>query len=168
MRLNYSVGVLALLLACQAGATVTDWTDHGPLEIAVGVAAKGSFSDTIDFTLSDATPLWVTTVANNLGPVLGIADGKISFFSHASAGTDVLLGSYDFSGVTGDTTRTFTPNGPGSFFYRISGIGTGANGGIYTLTSAPAAVPEPRTMTLALCGLVALAVASRRRPRSGL
>lgn len=166
MHFKHSIGVIALLLGCQAGATVTDWADHGLLEVSVGVTPTGAFTDTIDFSLSDAAPLWVTTVANNLGPVLGIADGKISFFQHATSGTDVLLGSYDFSGTSGDTTRTFTPTGPGDFFYRITGTGTGASGGFYTVTSAPAAVPEPRTMTLALCGLVALAVASRRRPRS--
>lgn len=164
MRLKHSIGVVAVLLACQAGATVIDWADHGPLEIAVGVTPSGTFTDTVNFTLDSATSLWATTVSNNLGPFLGITDGKISLYEHGPSGPDVLLGSYDFSGTTGDSARSFTTNGPGSFYYSITGKGTGSGGGIYTLSSAP--VPEPRTMTLALCGLVALAVASRRRSRS--
>lgn len=154
-------GITALMLACHAGATTTNWGAHDPLETAVGTVATGDFVDMVNFTLIDATPLVATTVANNLGGVLGITDGRISLFADGPGDNDSLIGAYDFSGVTGDTPRNFQLIEPGKYFYQITGIATGTHGGFYTLASAP--VPEPEAWTLSLCGSLLIGAIYRRR-----
>lgn len=160
MQIKHILGVTALALAGHVGATTIDWGDHGPLELAVGAAPTGNFTDTIDFTLMDATPLAVTAVSNNLGSLLDITDGTISLYEHGSDGS-VLLGSYDFNGTTGDLSRIFTPMEAGSYFYSIKGTGTGTNGGLYSITSAP--VPEPKAWALTLSAVLLLGAIYQRK-----
>ena len=166
MHIKHILGTVAFVLASQAGATTINWNDHGPLELTANVVQSGSFSDIINFTLPNTgpiTPLAVTAVANNLTPVLGISNGTVSFFEHVSAGNDVLLGHFAFSGVTGDTQHVFTPTVAGNYFYQVSGTGTGTSGGFYSLTSAP--VPEASAWSMALCSVMLIGLIHRRNKR---
>ena len=166
MRIKHILGTAAFALACQAGATTINWNDHGPVELTANIVQNGSFSDIINFTLPSTgpiTPLAVTAVANNLNPVLGISNGTVRFFEHVGAGNDVLLGNFSFSGITGDTKHIFTPTVAGSYFYEVSGKGTGTSGGFYSLTSAP--VPEPSAWSMALCSVLMIGLIYRRNKR---
>lgn len=154
-------GITALMLACHAGAATTSWGTHDPLETAVGTVSTGSFVDTLNFTLTDATPLMATTVANNLGDVLGIKEGRVSLFAHVDESNNTLINAFDFTGSTGDTPRMFQTLGPGRYFYQITGTATGSHGGLYTLSSAP--VPEVSVWALSLCAALLVGGIYRRR-----
>ena len=67
--------------------------------------------------------------------------------------------------TTGSTSNT-VPLSVGSYYYLVSGTAIGTAGGLYTIASALAPIPEPETYVLMLAGLGAIGfVAARRRPR---
>ncbi|MFT3859556.1 MAG: FxDxF family PEP-CTERM protein [Aquabacterium sp.] len=163
MQIKHLLGVSTLALACQAGAAVTNWGAHDELEKAVGTVQPGSFTDIISFTLNNDAPLAVSIVANNLGPKLDIIGGTISLYEQTGGGLSVELGSYEFTGATGDTTRLFTPSGPGDYLYAIKGYATGTEGGWYTVASTALPVPEPKPMTMALSALAIVGLMYHRK-----
>ncbi|MGE5450759.1 MAG: FxDxF family PEP-CTERM protein [Acidobacteriota bacterium] len=163
MSIKHLVGALAMAAACSAGATTVNWDSHGALELAAMTVDKGSFADYLNFTLDGNSALKATAVSTNLSPLLGIEDASISLYSHGA--TDTLINSYTFDGTTGSTSHMFYPTGPGSYFYKITGVATGTMGGFYSIASATAAVPEPRVWALALSALLTVGLISRRGSR---
>jgi hypothetical protein len=149
-------------LPAAASATTTDWGVHDALETAAPLTPVGSFEDTYLFTLPDTLNLSSTTVANNLTDVLGIADGMVQLFKEAGA-VDTLLGAYSFDGTTGSTSHTFSALSSGSYYYLVSGIGTGSTGGFYSISSTISPIPEPATYAYLLGGLGIAGMLMRRR-----
>jgi hypothetical protein len=163
-KIKHVLGITALALCCQAGAAVTDWGIHDPLERAIGDVEPGRFTDTINFTLTEDTPLAVSIVANNLTQKLDIIGGTISLFQLVPESAAVSLGSYEFGGSSGDTSRLFETGGPGRYFYQVKGYATGTEGGWYTVASTTL-VPEPDTSALALGALLVMGAMHKRRNR---
>lgn len=163
-KIQHVLALTALALCCQAGAAVTEWDIHDSLERAIGDVGPGRFTDTINFTLTEDTPLAVSIVANNLTQKLDIIGGTISLFELIPEGSAVSLGSYEFGGSSGDTSRLFETSGPGRYLYEIKGYATGTEGGWYTVASTTL-VPEPDTSSLALGALLVLGAMYKRRNR---
>ena len=168
MQMKHLAIALGTALAAQgAFASDVNWGEHGTLEFVASTVEPGAFSDTVLFTLPDATSLAATAVTNNLLSLLGITDAKLSLYFD-NAGPDTLIGSFDFDGTTGSRPVTFTPTtGAGNYYYLITGLATGSSGGFYSLSSTTLPVPEPRTWSLALSGLLAAGLVARRRRGGG-
>jgi PEP-CTERM motif len=161
MKLTLSLLVAASAIAFNANAAIVDWGTHGALETGASSTPVGSFSDAYLFSLSSLTSLTSSAVSNNLGSVLGLTGGTVTLFADA-VGPDPTIGSYTFSGATGSTEHSFGALMAGSYYYVVSGLGTGTMGGFYALASAPAPVPEPATVALMLAGLGIVGFKGRR------
>jgi hypothetical protein len=162
MKFKFATLALASLFAVGANATTTDWGTHDPLEIGVSLTPVGAFDDMFLFTTTGAQSIFSTTVANNLTDVLGVSGGAVSLFKTVGA-TNTLEGTYNFSGLTGSDSHAFAGLAAGSYFYEVTGTGTGSMGGFYSITSTVSAVPEPHSYALFLGGLAAVGFMMRRR-----
>lgn len=166
MQIKHLAVILGTALAAHAAvAADIDWGAHGTLELVAQTVDPGDFSDTIFFTLPKDTGLAATAVSNNLLSVLGIMDGTLSLYFD-KPGPDTLIGSFSFDGTTGSSSLSFAPTLAGDYYYLVSGTATGSSGGFYSLSSTTLPVPEPRTWSLALSGLMAAGLVARRRRNS--
>lgn len=166
MKLTLSLLAAATSLSFNAGAATSDWGTHGALQTAASMAPVGSFADIYLFGLSSAMVLTSSAVSNNLGSVLGLSGGSVTLFSDVP-GPDLALGSYLFSGETPSLAHSFGNVLAGSYYYVVSGVGTGTMGGFYALASAPetavSVVPEPSVLALMLAGLGIVGLKGHRR-----
>jgi hypothetical protein len=149
-------------LVTGAHATTTDWGAHAPLEVAATITPVGPFEDVYFFTLPAGNTLSSTAVSNNLSNVLGITGGEVSLYE-TSGSSSSLLGGYAFYASSGDVSYSFGALAGGSYFYEVTGTGTGTNGGFYSLSSAITPVPEPEVLTLMLAGLGMVGFMTHRR-----
>lgn len=162
MKLKPTLAVLLAALALPAFAASTDWGAHDAVEVGNGFAAPGSFSDFFSFTLGGTTSLSAVAVANNNTNALHIVQGTVSLYEDVT-GPDQLIGSFKFNGKSGDDAHSFANLVAGSYYYLVNGKAVGQSGGVYSLTSAVAAVPEPESYALLLGGLAAIGLVVRRR-----
>jgi hypothetical protein len=163
--------------------TSTDWGEHGAVMTA-SVKPIGWFDNIFSFTLAVAGDLSSSAVSDNPHRPTDLKGGRVSLFSDLS-GVESLLGDYDFDGASGNTTHNFGSLDAGDYHYLVSGMGTGANGGAYTIRSefsdTPAdsvtraaaddaigalatPLPEPGSVTLVLAALLALGWVASARP----
>lgn len=113
---------------------------------------SGNFSIPYSFTVTG--PATVTGDTNSSGIVWSGVKLEAPSVPYSALDANPDDG-FSFSGLTaGNYTLTFI------------GTGTGGYGGYYTITDAPAAVPEPGTLALLLCGLGLLSMTGRRRATS--
>jgi hypothetical protein len=148
-------------LALNASATTTDWFTHDLLEVAAAITPVGAFEDTYLFTLASANSAMSTTVSNNLSGVLGLTDGNVALYMEAGA-VDVAMGNYAFNDVTGSISYDFGALAAGSYYYAVTGMGTGSAGGFYTLSSTVSPIPEPESYALMLAGLGVMGLLLKR------
>ncbi|MEJ6007394.1 FxDxF family PEP-CTERM protein [Paucibacter sp. AS339] len=175
-KLKSVLALAALSLGSVAAqAATTDWGVHGNLEVGIGFnSAIGSFTDYFLFEINPGpSTVSSTAVANNLGDgiVLNILNGKYSVWN---AGTDGVVGGvgaaadsqvsaeFLFNGLSGNTTNSVLLSA-GNYYYKVTGDAAGLSGGMYTLTSTLAPVPEPETYAMLLAGLGAVGFMVRRR-----
>jgi len=162
MKISTALFATAGLFAAQAQATTTDWGVHDALEVAAAVTSIGSFEDGYRFNLPGNFSLFSTAVSNNLTQVLGLGSGNVALLRENGA-ADLAVGSFAFDETTGSISHPFGELASGDYYYLVSGIGTGAAGGFYTLSSTITAVPEPSAYALMLAGLGATLFVVRRR-----
>lgn len=175
MKLKAILAASALALGAQAGhAATNDWEVHDALEVGMNMV-YGSFVDYWKFTIEPTEhTVSSTAVANNLGggSVLHISDGMYSLWSMGGdstigGGDDTQLGGdWSFDGTSGDVTHSVLLS-PGSYYYKVTGTGDGSftGGGLYSLTSTLAPVPEAETWAMMLAGLGVLGFLGARRRR---
>jgi hypothetical protein len=154
-RLLLAVGLAASLNAAAAtydlGTLTNGDTDFGTYSVG-----KGSFSDTIDFSLGSASNLeaGIGSLEVLLGGTVrtGITSLNMVIYNSSSA----VLGS-----GTDITVSSILPTG--SYFAVITGIGSGSNGGKFGGTFAVSAVPEPSTWAMMFVGLGLVGFIAMRR-----
>lgn len=152
------------ILSTGVQAKEVTWDDHDFIEVGAGVVSPGAIDDTYVFTLIDPATLYASAVANNLNATFGITDGVVSLLREGGDGApDVLVANFAFDGTSGNSTNSFGQLAAGEYFYRVSGTGTGHTGGVYSITSEVAPVPEPATSAMvAVAGMVFLLLQRRR------
>ena len=127
--------------------------------------APGSFMDTYSFYLGTAQANASSAVALNFSldttQLYHISGGSYSLFSKDS---NASFGTWAFDGTSGDTSHTVMLTN-GGYYFGVSGVADGTNGGIYGISTAIAPIPEPETYALLLTGLAVLGFASQRRRR---
>ena len=162
MKFKLATLALASLFAVGAQANTTDWGVHDTLEIGVSLVPVGAFEDFYLFSTLTDQAAFSTAVANNLTDVLGVQGGMVQLYKEAGA-VDTLVGSFNFNGFTGNISHAFGTLSAGSYYYDVTGTGTGTLGGFYSITSTVSPVPEPQTYALFLGGLVGIGFMLRRR-----
>ena len=153
-------------LSVGAQAKEVVWDAHDVIEVGIGVTPAGAIDDTYVFTLNDPAILFASAVANNLNGTFGISDGIVSLIKEGPGGApDVLVGTFNFDGTSGDATNSFGQLMAGEYFYRISGTATGSTGGVYSITSEVTAVPEPASSAMVTAAALVIFLLQRRRNR---
>lgn len=161
-----SVVVASSWLSLGAQAAEFNWDAHDTVEVGIGLTPAGNINDTYSFSISDPSVLHASAVANNLNATFGVEDGLVSLMRWVGDGQNAqLVGSFSFDGSSGDIAHAFGSLTPGDYFYQITGLATGYAGGVYSLTSEVAAVPEPATGALVTAAAGLLFLLMRRRDR---
>ncbi|MBV8634570.1 MAG: PEP-CTERM sorting domain-containing protein [Burkholderiaceae bacterium] len=150
---------LAAGLAASASASAGNTYNLGTLPAGVtdfGIyQVNGTFSDTIDFTLSNMSNLsaGVGTLNFSLGgtPYKNISDLDLTLYT--AGGTDLGSG----------TDITLHNLSAGGYYAVISGIANGSAGGEYGGAISVSAVPEPGTVAMMLAGMGLLGYIATRR-----
>jgi hypothetical protein len=169
-KLNFvAAAVLALsAIGAQASApnvSVADFGAHDTVEVGVSLPISGAFIDYFLFTLTPAATVTSSAVSLSNLTFLNIAGGSYSLWSGDGIGAAVdtqVSANYSFDGFSGNTFNSQVLS-TGSYFYKVTGTATGSAGGVYSLTSTLAPVPEPETYALMLAGLAAVGFMARRR-----
>ena len=157
---------VASTLAMNASATTTDWFTHDLLEVAAAISPVGAFEDTYLFSLTTPASAISTSVANNVGTVLGLSDGNVALYMENGA-VDIPVGNYAFDNTTGSISYDFGALGIGSYYYAVTGMGTGSVGGFYTISSSVTPIPEPETYAMMLAGLGVMGLLLKRSSNQG-
>lgn len=157
-----------------ASGSVNAATYNVPLDLnplaqsATQTVGLGSFIDYLNFNVTSSYP------------VVGgaVMDVPVSFwFNNVTTTvfniTDMSLALYDSPGGVGNllysslATADYQPLSgllaPGDYSMKISGVGAGTGGGMYTWTTLAQPVPEPETYAMLLAGLGVIGVIARRR-----
>ena len=188
MKLKAFAAAALLAVSAASQATVTNWGIHAPLEVGFGFNTPGVFLDYYTFAVTpDISVVASVTVSNDNNipglPSSHISNGVYGLYwdpdASVASGLGVdgdelqypLFGSFcngagfcGFNGQTGNTINA-TLTVSGFYFYAVTGVADGSGGGVYTITSATAPIPEPETYALLLAGLGAVGFMSRRRAR---
>jgi hypothetical protein len=167
MTLRSIVAAAALLLASTA-ASATDYTIpnlpvapvSAPFSQAVTVPS-GAFVDKWSFTFPLTAGTLSATAAQlalqNIYSINGLQIGLYDATSNALLGTGTQAGPASFL-----NNLALTPNQ--SYYFTVSGNGSGTAGGTYSFILAASPVSEPGTLALFAAGLACAGfVAGRRR-----
>jgi hypothetical protein len=144
----------------NAGSITTDTTNP---YYHLFVHEKGTFTDTIDFTIPSGS---LGTVANSLWVALGdvslydITNLTYTVFGGTSAAPGAKYGTFLGDNTTHDIPLTMG----GAYHLIVTGSATGNGGGAYGV-GLVSSVPEAETYTMLLGGMALLGVVARRRQK---
>ena len=155
-------GMLLALVSWAAHGTAYELGVLSPGDSGWGAAqVVGNFSDTWAFQLGEDGSTLSSAVALSLSGAYHITDGEYGLYS-GTVGNGTELGSWSFNGTSGDTYHLVSLMSSGPYYFLVSGLADGKDGGLYTL-SVTAPIPEPETYALLLAGLALVGFVARRR-----
>lgn len=162
MMIKKTAVALALSLGLVAGAQAVDYVvDVSPITTSTFsetvFKAAGVFSDTwaFDITVPTFSSGWAIT--HEISTLFSIGSFAVSLTG--PTGTYLLPGTPNAKVGEG----TFTP---GTWFFTVSGVATGSQGGAYSFAAVTQPVPEPETYAMLLAGLGLVGAVARRRMKS--
>src|SRR5690606_32487270 len=129
----------------------------------ISFTPNGAIDDSFNFSLDEPGMLQASAVSNNLNGAFEITDGLVTLVKLQDGGGEQVIDSFSFNGITGDVSSDFGEQSVGDYLYRTPGSASGSLGGVYSITSAVAAVPEPGTFAMLLAGIGAMGLLHRRR-----
>jgi hypothetical protein len=166
---------LTVALAAASGNAMAASYDLGDVNLALAAGAKGvpmgAFADTLEFSLSTKSYVGVVIKdqpnfsANSFAAVLDIYNLAASLYD----GANQWIADLDYStpGMIGPLTidqfNLDTMLDVGDYSLKLSGIGWGQAGGLYSYAVAAQPVPEPENWAMMLVGLGLVGYALRRR-----
>lgn len=159
------------MLALAASASATNSYDFGSLALAPSYdyannsVAVGSFTDQISFTFP-AGAGGLGGAAHGLkvdvpwGALLDISGLGLRLLN--ASFTEIAVGTATSQGLQ-LAVGALTPGG--TYYFEVTGTGTGISGGLYSLTAAAAPVPEPTAAAMLLAGFAVMGFIAMRRRR---
>lgn len=140
------LGVVAALgLAFASTAQANTFTIGSSFDGNIFVAPSSSlFIDSYTFVLSEAATISYSVTEPSFGPALNIDFLNSGLFNASKNAVSGVLSS-------------------GTYTLLVNGFSSGAAGGLYNLSFAVAAVPEPETNAMMLLGLGLMGVVAYRR-----
>jgi hypothetical protein len=154
-RLLLAVG-LAVSLNAAAATYNLGTLPIGETDFGINNVGKGTFSDTINFSLGSASNLetGISSLELVLGGSVRFGISSLNMALYNSAGAKL-------GGGTDITVSNALPTG--SYFAVITGIGSGSSGGKYAGAFLVSAVPEPGIWAMLLVGIGLLGFTAMRR-----
>jgi len=154
-RLLLAVG-LAVSLNAAAATYNLGTLPIGETDFGINNVGKGTFSDTINFSLGSASNLetGISSLELVLGGSVRFGISSLNMALYNSAGAKL-------GGGTDITVSNALPTG--SYFAVITGIGSGSSGGKYAGAFLVSAVPEPDIWAMLLVGIGLLGFTAMRR-----
>lgn len=132
----------------------------------------GSFSDVFLFSLTDFSDVVASAVSLNLPGLNGKAASylntiqKLALFSDPEGNGTAGVNNEILTAVSyGDQNGTISASklASGAYYFQVSGLASGTEGGKYLFAASTAPVPEPETYAMMLAGLGLLGFVGRRR-----
>lgn len=185
MQFNFKHLAVAVALAgsfSTAQAAVTNLTDAdfaysiGTDPTAANVYSvaheNGSFSDVFLFSLTEFGDAVASAVSLNLPGLNGQASSylntiqKLALFSDPEGNGTAGVNNEILTAVSyGDENGTISASNlaSGSYYFQVSGLAKGVEGGKYLFAANTAPVPEPETYAMMLAGLGLLGFVGKRR-----
>lgn len=150
--------LFAVCLSNAAQATTYSVGTLDPSPTTMMNWVGGSFEDVINFTIASPNNHAITTVLQI--PMTNIY--HIGSFTAAlyNATTNTVIGSWN----VGSGLFLEDDLAGGNYYLKLTGVGNGKNGGMYTVTAA--AVPEPGEWAMMLAGIGMMGAMVRRRRRA--
>jgi hypothetical protein len=170
MKLKSLAAASALALAAfgAQAQTVVPWGNHDAGELGgtlfFGTGSNFPFDFVYTFSLAAPHSLLAVGVTNDAPGVFDISGAQAQLYAsngNANYNDDTLVSGFNFDSTA--IVNLFNSLAAGDYYYRVTGMVTGPQGGSYLLSSSLQPIPEPGTWALLAAGLGVIGFMAKRR-----